>query len=228
MQVAPGLLRRFAPRNDGLCFHHNKSCSKGRVASSVSSMMRNRSRRNCEAGRDRSGVAGGGCATRLRRSSGQSPDRRVGAARGRRVPLPQLLGKVAEGRMGCGKQGWFGEGSRRRSCNPPCAEAAGHTPSGASRHLPQQAGEGESSPPNSRCVKVVTLPLHPSPLHRRLRGEDRVVLDERDIGLETPAAGQFDHPLEQERRRLLLATPCAFASSTASAMRSSIIASSSA
>ncbi len=51
-------------------------------------------------------------------------------------------GKVAEGRMGCGKQVWFREDSRRRSRNPTWAEAVGRTPSGALRHLPQQAGEG--------------------------------------------------------------------------------------
>ena len=31
--------------------------------------------------------------------------------------------------------------ARRRSCNTSCVAAAGHTPSGAPRHLPQQAGK---------------------------------------------------------------------------------------
>ncbi len=46
------------------------------------------------------------------------------------------------GRMGCGKQGLCpNKGSWCRSRNPAWAEAAAHTPSGASRHLPQQAGD---------------------------------------------------------------------------------------
>ena len=32
-----------------------------------------------------------------------------------------------------------------------------------------------------------------------------VVLDQRDIGLEALSAGELDHPLQQKRRRLLLA-----------------------
>ncbi len=45
-------------------------------------------------------------------------------------------------RMGCGNQDRDDEGSRRRLCNRAGVEAAARTPSGASRHLPQQAGEG--------------------------------------------------------------------------------------
>jgi hypothetical protein len=41
--------------------------------------------------------------------------------------------------MGCRKQVSIDAGSQWRSCNPTCVEAAGHTPSGASRHLPQQS-----------------------------------------------------------------------------------------
>jgi hypothetical protein len=64
------------------------------------------------------------------------------AARGDGLLLLREVGKVAEGRMGCGKRVWSDEGSLRRSCNPTSDEPAAHTPSGASRHLPQQAGEG--------------------------------------------------------------------------------------
>ena len=46
--------------------------------------------------------------------------------------------------MGCGKQVWSGEAWRWRSRNPTRPELVGHTPSGASRHLPQQAGEGSA------------------------------------------------------------------------------------
>ena len=57
------------------------------------------------------------------------------------VPLPHAVGKMSgEARqMGCGKQGSGDEGSLHRSCNSAAVEAAGHTPSGASRHLPQQS-----------------------------------------------------------------------------------------
>ena len=56
-------------------------------------------------------------------------------------PLLREAGKVAggAGRMGCGEQVPIAAGSRRRSCNPTDAEAAGHTPSGAARHLPQRS-----------------------------------------------------------------------------------------
>ena len=65
-------------------------------------------------------------------------------------PFPSLLGKGAR------RAGWAAEGnggSRRRSCNPTWVEAAGHTPSGAPRHLPQQAGEGEPSRDTKRRRK---------------------------------------------------------------------------
>ncbi len=41
--------------------------------------------------------------------------------------------------MGCGGQGRLDASSHCRFCNPTCVAAAGHTPSGAPRHLPQQS-----------------------------------------------------------------------------------------
>ena len=57
------------------------------------------------------------------------------------VPLPHAVGKMSgEARqMGCGKQECDAEDLLDRSCKPAGFEAAGHTPSGASRHLPQQS-----------------------------------------------------------------------------------------
>src|SRR5208283_2491959 len=57
-------------------------------------------------------------------------------------PLLHEVGKVSgeARRMGCGKQECVVEGSLLWSRKPAGFEAAGHTPSGASRRLPQQAG----------------------------------------------------------------------------------------
>ncbi len=57
-------------------------------------------------------------------------------------PSPRSGEGGAKRRMGCGKQVGDDESSRRRLCNRAGVEAAGHTPSGPSGHLPQQAGEG--------------------------------------------------------------------------------------
>ena len=73
-----------------------------------------------------------------------------------------------------------------------------------------------------------TARLQPRQLDRRLRGEHGVVPDQRDIGLEASAAGQFDDALQKEWRRLLLGDALLLRLLTASAMRSSIIACSSA
>ena len=70
-------------------------------------------------------------------------------------------------------------GSRRRSCKPAEAEAAAHTPSGASRHLPQQARD-RAPCGDLRCVKAVADPsgaigraedrVRPPPRSRQARG----------------------------------------------------------
>ncbi len=67
------------------------------------------------------------------RACGRPPERSFSAKRGRRR---------RRRRMGCGKQGAWAASSRKRSCKPSGVVAAGHTPSGASCYLPQQAGEG--------------------------------------------------------------------------------------
>jgi hypothetical protein len=76
----------------------------------------------------------------------------TGRRRSRRAaPSPRSGEGGPKGRMGCGKQVWIDARSHRWSCNPTCVEAAGHTPSGASRHprvkpggrlFPSRAGEG--------------------------------------------------------------------------------------
>jgi hypothetical protein len=53
-------------------------------------------------------------------------------------------------RMGCGKRGAWTAGSRKRSCKPSVVVVAGHTPSGAARHLPQRSwGRIQARPPSS-------------------------------------------------------------------------------
>jgi hypothetical protein len=42
-------------------------------------------------------------------------------------------------------------------------------------------------------------------LHRRLRREHGLVSDERDVGLETLPAREFEHSLQEKRSRLFLA-----------------------
>ena len=68
-----------------------------------------------------------------------------------RAPLPHKVGKMSgEARqMGCGMQEGDGGVWLDRSCNPASIEAAGHTPSGASRHLPQHSW-GRDAPPAHR------------------------------------------------------------------------------
>src|SRR5208337_231782 len=56
--------------------------------------------------------------------------------------------------------------------------------------------------PRSLREALISSPAPPPPAQRGWR-----FLGEGDVGLEAPAAGEFYDPLEQERRRLLLAHP---------------------
>src|SRR5208282_6298428 len=85
-----------------------------------------------------------------------------------RVPLLRGAGKVAR-RAGWGAESRYGSMQVRGdlSCNPTWVEAAGHTPSGAARHLPQQAGEGE--PPRLEMCACSTRGEEIRSGHRRGR-----------------------------------------------------------
>ena len=78
---------------------------------------------------------------------------------GRGPPSPRSGKGAAERRMGCGKQVWLVEGCGDGRAMRLRVEAAGHTPSGAARHLPQQAEAswGRGSPRGSICMNAVGL-----------------------------------------------------------------------
>ena len=59
------------------------------------------------------------------------------------VAFPSLLGKVAGGRMGCGKQLEFSASSHKYSCKPSNNTASSHTPSALRAPSPLR-GEGDN------------------------------------------------------------------------------------
>ena len=110
-------------------------------------------------------------------------------AAGRR--LLHEVGKVAgeARRMGCGKQEWVAEGSLLRSCKPAGLEAAGHTPSGPSGHLPRFAEKGV----RGDCLSARRHPLVTPAFHLTSREHTSESVAARQI-LRVAAPPAHPHP----------------------------------
>ena len=105
---------------------------------------------------DQSRAASVSCNALTNRPRGAS----FSAKRGRACPRAKTRGWP---KAGWGAEGRHGPMKVRNDgrCNPTRAEAADHTPSGASRHLPQQVGKG--SPSASRNAPTNRPRAPPSP-----------------------------------------------------------------
>ena len=83
---------------------------------------------------------------------------------------PCERGRWPGGPDGVRKAGMVVESPRRRSCNPTQVAAAGHTPSGASRHLPQQSWRRGSRCGVGRPSRAPRGVQFPAALSRALLG----------------------------------------------------------